>query len=57
MSFCLAQTAALFLPNTWINYTDAAFGWNTLYAGLSVVSYGLGLSMLPRLLVGRVGEV
>jgi hypothetical protein len=43
--------------NRWINYTDAAFGWNTLYAGLSVVSYGLSLSILPRLLVGRVGEV
>ena len=57
IAFCPAQIAYLFLPNTWINYTDAAFGWTTSRAGATIVLFGAGLAVAPRLLIGRLGEV
>ena len=57
VAFVLAQTSYLFLPNTWINFTDAAFGWSTSEAGASIILFGLGIAVAPRLLIGWLGEV
>jgi DHA1 family tetracycline resistance protein-like MFS transporter len=44
------------MANTWINFTDAAFGWGTGQAGLSIIIYGALLAPVPRYLIGRLGE-
>ena len=56
LAFCMAQTGALFMANTWINFTDAAFGWGTGQAGLSIVIYGALLAPIPTHLIGKLGE-
>jgi DHA1 family tetracycline resistance protein-like MFS transporter len=55
-AFCMAQTASLFMANTWINFTDAAFGWGTGQAGVSIIIYGALLAPVPRHLIGKLGE-
>lgn len=55
-AFCMAQVGSLFMANTWINFTDAAFGWGTGKAGLSIIIYGALLAPVPRYLIGRLGE-
>jgi hypothetical protein len=57
LSFTLAQVGGLFLPNTWVNFTDAAFGWDFQLAGASIVVYGALLAPIPRFLIARLGEI
>jgi len=55
-AYCMAQVAQLFMANTWINFTDAAFGWGIETAGASIILYGAMLTPVPPRLIAKLGE-